>query len=159
MNDPHLIRTNTSSFVGVDARIEAECVCAADEYLTTGITGGPCSSTACLNGGTCTGEAARPCRCPAGFNGPRCEGLDVSFSGTGWAWYEPLPTCSAGWMSLTFIAQTGNGLMLYAGPKSVPPDPSVKDFMALELREGSPVLYLDLGSGTKRLELPQVDFL
>jgi len=129
-----------------------ECVCLADEYLNPG-PGGVCSPNACLNGGTCTGDAAKPCRCPEGFQGPRCEGLDISFGGTGWAWYDPLPTCASGYMTMTIIAQTGNGLVLYAGPTAVPPDTSVTDFVALELREGSPILYLDLGSGTRRLEL------
>ena len=149
-DQPYKVATNTSTFVGVDARIVPECVCLADEYLSSS----SCSATSCLNGGTCTGDSAQPCRCPDGFQGPRCEGLDVSFGGTGWAWYDPLPTCASGFLSLTVIAQTGNGLILYAGPTAVPPDTSVSDFLAVELREGSPVLYLDLGSGTKRLELP-----
>ncbi|KAI9564700.1 hypothetical protein GHT06_008441 [Daphnia sinensis] len=147
---PYRVATNTSTFVGVDARIVPQCVCLADEYLSSS----SCSATSCLNGGTCTGDAAQPCRCIDGFQGPRCEGLDVSFGGTGWAWYDPLPTCASGYLSLTVIAQTGNGLILYSGPTAVPPDTTVSDFLAVELREGSPVLYLDLGSGTKRLELP-----
>lgn len=153
LDQPYKVFTNTSSFVGVDARIMPECVCLADEYLNPG-PGGVCSPNACLNGGTCTGDASKPCRCPEGFQGPRCEGLDISFGGTGWAWYDPLPTCASGYMTMTIIAQTGNGLVLYAGPTAVPPDTSVTDFVALELREGSPILYLDLGSGTRRLELP-----
>ncbi|KAI9564703.1 hypothetical protein GHT06_008444 [Daphnia sinensis] len=147
---PYRVTTNTSTFVGVDARIVPECVCLADEYLSSS----SCSATSCLNGGTCTGDAAQPFRCIDGFQGPRCKGLDVSFGGTGWAWYDPLPTCASGYLSLTVIAQTGNGLILYSGPTAVPPDTTVSDFLAVELREGSPVLYLDLGSGTKRLELP-----
>lgn len=149
-DQPYRVATNTSTFVGVDARIVPDCICLADEYLSVS----SCAATSCLNGGSCTGDPSRPCSCPDGFQGPRCEGLDVSFDGTGWAWYDPLPTCASGFLSLTLIAQTGNGLVLYAGPTAVPPDMSVKDFLAVELYEGSPVLYLDLGSGTKRLELP-----
>lgn len=150
LDTPYRVATNTSTFVGVDARIVPKCVCEADEYLSSS----SCSATACLNGGTCTGDASRPCRCPDGFQGPRCEGVEVSFSGTGWAWYKPLPSCASGFLSLTLIAQTGNGLILYSGPTAVPPDTTVTDYFAVELREGSPVLYLDLGSGTRRLELP-----
>lgn len=149
VDQPYKVTTNTSSFVGVDARIVPECVCLTDDYLTSST----CPASACLNGGTCTGDAARPCVCPDGYFGPRCEGLDVSFSGTGWAWYDPLPTCSSGYLSLSVLSATHNGLILYAGPTAVPPDTTVTDFLALELHEGSPVVYLDLGSGTRRLEL------
>lgn len=148
-DEPYKVMTNTSSFVGVDARVVAECICLSDEYLLSST----CDAATCLNGGTCTGDSAKPCDCIHGYAGPRCEGLDVSFSGTGWAWYDPLPTCKAGLMTLSLITETANGLVLYAGPKSAPLDTSVTDFLALELREGSPVLYLDLGSGTMVVRL------
>ena len=149
---PYRVATNTSTFVGVDARIVPECVCLADDYLSAAASS--CAIASCLNGGTCTGDMTRPCRCPDGFHGPRCEGLDVSFDGTGWGWYDPLPTCASGYLTLTLYAQTGNGLILYDGPTAIPPDTTVTDFVAVELHEGSPVLYVDLGSGTRRLELP-----
>ena len=43
--------------------------------------------------------------------------------------------------------------MVYAGPRALPPDTSVTDYLAVELVDGSPVLYIDLGSGTQKLSL------
>jgi len=44
-------------------------------------------------------------------------------------------------------------VVVYAGPRALPPDTSISDYMAVELMAGSPVLYMDLGSGTQRLQL------
>ena len=94
-----------------------------------------------------------------GFGGPQCQGLDVSFGGTGWAWYEPLATCAAGPLTLTLTTRTANGLLLYAGPvaaggvaANAVVAAAASDFVALELSHGAPVLHIDLGSGTKRLD-------
>lgn len=39
------------------------------------VTGTPCASAPCYNGGSCTnvGSSSFECRCPAGFLGDRCE--------------------------------------------------------------------------------------
>merc|ERR550534_1568425 len=147
-DQPYAIATNTSSFVGVLATIEAECVCQAEEYLTAA-----CHDLGCFNGGSCTGDPREPCQCPAGLNGPRCEGLEVSFDGSGWAWYDPLPTCGSGSLSFSILSRLDHGVMVYAGPRALPPDTSVTDYLAGELVDGSPVLYIDLGSGTQKLSL------
>jgi len=146
---PYLVGTNTSSFVGVLATVQAECVCLSRQYYSADCR--PDSS--CLNGGTCTGHALRPCHCPDGFAGPRCEGLEVSFDGSGWAWYPALPTCSSGSLRFSLVSQLDHGVVVYAGPRALPPDTSISDYMAVELMAGSPVLYMDLGSGTQRLQL------
>lgn len=63
-DQPYVVATNTSSFVGVLASVEAECVCKTEEYLTAA-----CHDLGCYNGGSCTGDPNQPCQCPAGLNG------------------------------------------------------------------------------------------
>ncbi|XP_049885544.1 DE-cadherin [Pectinophora gossypiella] len=135
-NVPLAVYTNTTSFVGVSARDESECTCERSEPIV------------CLNGGT---PFANKCECPEGFLGPRCEQMSVGFTGDGWAMYAPPPACSEGHMALTVTAHTSNSLVFYMGPQKMNKLLNVQDFMSLELVDGYPVLLVNYGSGTTRL--------
>ncbi|GBO99509.1 DE-cadherin [Eumeta japonica] len=135
-NVPLAVYTNTSSFVGVSARVESECTCDLGEPLI------------CFNGGT---PFADKCECPSGFDGPRCEQTSIGFHGNGWALYQAPPACHEGKLTLTILSPASNGLVFYLGPLRHNPLLDVQDFVSLELMDGRPVLLVNYGSGTTRL--------
>ncbi|KTF89691.1 hypothetical protein cypCar_00002126 [Cyprinus carpio] len=57
-------------------------------------------------------------------------------------------------ISLEFITEAGNGLLFYNGPMGTPQPGEKEDFIALELKNGVPVLSVNHGSGTLTLQLP-----
>jgi hypothetical protein len=71
---PYVVYTNTSSFVGVRAVVDPQCICHVAEPIE------------CLNGGTPLGAR---CECPPGLEGPRCEVLAIGFHGDGYAIMPP----------------------------------------------------------------------
>ncbi|KAH9632588.1 hypothetical protein HF086_012395 [Spodoptera exigua] len=123
-NVPLSVYTNTTSFVGVSARVESEC--------------------------TCTPFADK-CECPEGLSGPHCEQTSIGFHGDGWAMYSSPPACQEGHVTLTVTSHSSNSLVFYLGPLKHNPLLEVQDFMSLELVEGFPVLLVNYGSGTTRL--------
>ncbi|XP_059477254.1 DE-cadherin isoform X2 [Neocloeon triangulifer] len=133
---PQTVWTNRTSFVGVHAEVQAECVCSIEE------------ENICYNGGTSVGPY---CECPEGYNGPRCEVIDVGFSGDGYAWYPTLAACERGQISLELTANNENGLLFYVGPIAST-GLKVQDFMSLEVSGGYPKLLVDYGTGTASLE-------
>ncbi|XP_063832416.1 DE-cadherin [Ostrinia nubilalis] len=135
-NVPLSVYTNTTSFVGVSAKVESECTCDIEEPLV------------CLNGGT---PFADKCECPEGLTGPRCEQTSIGFHGEGWAMYSSPPACHEGHVTLTVTSHTSNSLIFYVGPLKFNPLLDVQDFMSLELVDGFPVLLVNYGSGTTRL--------
>ncbi|XP_053674739.1 DE-cadherin [Anopheles nili] len=138
-NAPIAVYTNTSSFVGVNAFVQAECMCEVQ---------GPLQK--CLNGGSLFNDR---CSCTQGFEGPRCEMLGISFYGNnGYALYPPVTPCNMTRISLELSPQQEDGLVMYIGPMNYNPRLPVQDFLALELVKGLPVLLLDYGSGTIRIE-------
>ena len=77
---PYRVFTSNASFVGVKVSAHFECdrpVCSTHD----GPDHQPCRSGFCLNGGNCTANPVKSCRCRPGFEGPRCEGLKISFDG------------------------------------------------------------------------------
>uniref|UniRef100_A0A182WJR5 DE-cadherin n=1 Tax=Anopheles minimus TaxID=112268 RepID=A0A182WJR5_9DIPT len=137
-NVPIAVYTNTSSFVGVNAFVQAECVCEV-----------PPPSLTCLNGGFLVNDR---CSCLEGFEGPHCEMLSIGFYGSGYALYPPISPCNMTRISLELSPHQEDGLVMYIGPLNYNPRLPVQDFLALELVKGLPVLLLDYGSGTIRIE-------
>ncbi|XP_018326960.1 DE-cadherin [Agrilus planipennis] len=137
--EPAVVFTNQTSFVGVQAIIEAVCDCLVPE------------NAECLNGGTM--NEAGVCNCLAAFEGPRCELFSVGFYSDGWAMYPPFESCNYSEIHLEITPQNDNGLVFYVGPMTASPKPTVRDFMSLELRDGLPLLLVDYGSGTASLYL------
>ncbi|XP_050072812.1 DE-cadherin-like [Anopheles maculipalpis] len=137
-NVPIAVYTNTSSFVGVNAFVQAECVCEA-----------PPPSLTCLNGGFLVNDR---CSCPDGFEGPHCEMLGIEFYGSGYALYPPISPCNMTRISVELSPHQEDGLVMYIGPLNYNPRLPVHDFLALELVNGFPVLLVDYGSGTTQIE-------
>ncbi|XP_044765888.1 DE-cadherin [Coccinella septempunctata] len=131
--EPAVVFTNKTSFVGVKAVVEKICEC------RTRVPDG------CYNGTLLDGGA---CDCPAGSDGPNCEILAIGFSGNSWAMYPTFDACATlTTISLTIFPQTPNGLIFYTGPSTLSQAEASRDFLSLELRDGSVVLKLDFGHG------------
>lgn len=140
-NVPSAVYTNTTSFVGVRAVVDPLCIC------------DPVQKTICYNGGTPVGDT---CECLEGFEGPHCEIVAIGFYGDGWALYPTLQSCIESHLSLELRSNKADGLVFYIGPNSPTPPLGIQDFMSLELVEGFPVLLVDFGSGTVRVEQRQI---
>ncbi|KAL4613636.1 neural-cadherin-like [Arapaima gigas] len=94
------------------------------------------------------------CQCPLQYKGPQCQQTKHSFHGNGYAWFPPMRPCFESHLSLEFITEVVDGLLLYSGPVAQlqPWDP--EDFVAIELINGTPTLKVNHGSGTLVLQLP-----
>ncbi|EDV36495.1 uncharacterized protein Dana_GF12987 [Drosophila ananassae] len=136
---PYMIYSNITSFVGVNAFVQAQCVCEAPPM------------TPCLNGGTPRFGENDVCDCIDGFTGPHCELVSVAFYGSGYAFYEPFSACDNTRISLEITPQIDQGLIMYFGPLNYNPLLPLSDFLALELDQGYPVLTVDYGSGGTRI--------
>lgn len=134
--DPIQVYTNTTSFVGVNAFVEAECVCYAPP------------KNVCYNGGTQVDES---CDCIEGFEGPHCELTSIGFYGNGYAHYKPSNPCDSTNISITIEPRSPNGLILYMGPMAFNSLLNVQDFLAFELIKGYPVVTVDYGSGSTQI--------
>lgn len=141
---PLLVYTNTTSFVGVNAFIQAECTCAAPPRPV------------CLNGGTQLNDF---CECLEGFEGPHCEIISVGFNGNGYAMYPSINPCDSMKITLDVIPNTDHGLIMYIGPINYNPLLPVSDYLSLELINGYPVLNVDYGTGTTHVEHKHIQFV
>lgn len=137
-NVPLLVYTNTTSFVGVNAFTQAECVCL------------PRRRNVCLNGGTANDDET--CECIDGFTGPNCELVAIGFYGHGYAMYPPVSACDNTKIAMELSPNMENGLVMYIGPMNYNEHLPLSDFLSLELVEGFPVLTVDYGTGAVRIE-------
>ncbi|KAJ8343652.1 hypothetical protein SKAU_G00309810 [Synaphobranchus kaupii] len=115
----------------------------------------PIPENPCYNGGACIdSQSGYKCQCPPQFEGPDCQQTKHSFHGDGYAWFPPIRPCFESHLSLEFISEAADGLLLYSGPVAQlqPWDP--EDFMAIEIIDGTPTLKINHGSGTLVLQLP-----
>ena len=149
---PYLVNANKTSLVGVRTQTIPKCTCGARNFSQEET----CRPNPCLNGGRClTSKSGVRCRCPEGYDGPRCQMTTRSFRGTGYAWFSPLAMCDSSHLSLEFLTRRPEGLLLYNGPIT-PPEADgiiVSDFIAIELENGRPRLLIDFGSGTLELKV------
>lgn len=71
------------------------------------------------------------CQCPAQFEGPECQQNKHSFHGNGYAWFPPIMPCFESHVSLEFITDMADGLLLYSGPLAQLQAWDHEDFMAI----------------------------
>lgn len=71
------------------------------------------------------------CQCPAQFEGPECQQNKHSFHGNGYAWFPPVTPCFESHVSLEFITDVADGLLLYSGPLAQLQAWDHEDFMAV----------------------------
>uniref|UniRef100_A0A665TZ65 Si:dkey-22o22.2 n=1 Tax=Echeneis naucrates TaxID=173247 RepID=A0A665TZ65_ECHNA len=150
---PLALSSGNISLVSLAASSTAQCGCRGRESVHL-----PCSaypSSPCFNGGTCQdGPLGYRCKCPPMFDGPECQQTKHSFGGHGYAWFPPIMPCFQSHISLEFLAESANGLLLYDGPLGPAHSGEQEDFIAVELRNGVPALSINHGSGTLTLQLP-----
>jgi len=65
------------------------------------------------------------------FDGPECQQTKHSFGGQGYAWFPPLKPCFQSHISLEFLAESANGLLLYDGPLGLVHSGEQEDFIAI----------------------------
>ncbi|NWZ65567.1 CADN protein, partial [Acrocephalus arundinaceus] len=151
---PTITTAGSVSLVSVTVLSHAVCGCAAREnpHLS-------CSSyqtNPCLNGGTCVDtDLGYRCKCAANFHGPECQETKHSFRGHGYAWFPPLQPCFESRISLEFITEVVDGLLLYHGPVAQGQPGEEENFLALELSGGVPSLTVSHSSGELFLQLSQ----
>ncbi|XP_037129929.1 neural-cadherin [Syngnathus acus] len=151
---PAALHSGNVSLVSLPAKTTARCGCRGREATHL-----PCSSypsNPCLNGGACLdGPLGYRCKCPPMFDGPECQQTKHSFGGGGYAWFPPLAPCFQSHISLEFLTEEADGLLLYNGPLGPAAQPGeLQDFISIELKHGVPVLKVNHGSGTLTLQLP-----
>ncbi|KAL7874769.1 hypothetical protein SRHO_G00057390 [Serrasalmus rhombeus] len=150
---PSVLNSGNASLVSVSATASAHCGCLARESQHLSCSSYPRSP--CLNGGTCVdSEMGYRCKCPPMFDGPECQQTKHTFLGDGYTWFPPLRPCFQSHISLEFITEAANGLLLYNGPLGVLQPGDKEDFISLELKKGVPLLSVNHGSGTLTLQLP-----
>lgn len=144
-NVPLLVYTNTTSFVSVNAFIQAECACSA------------AARTVCLNGGTLVND--NECECLEDFEGPHCEITSVGFNGNGYAFYPSISPCDSMKITLDVKPILDHGLIMYIGPVNYNALMPISDFLSLELIGGYPVLKVDYGTGAMRVDYQHTQFM
>ncbi|XP_049902259.1 neural-cadherin [Epinephelus moara] len=150
---PVALSTGNTSLVSLSASSTARCGCRGREAIHLTCSAYP--TNPCLNGGTCQdGALGYRCKCPPMFDGPECQQTKHSFGGQGYAWFPPIMPCFQSLISLEFLAESANGLLLYNGPLGPAHSGEQEDFIAIELRNGVPALSINHGSGTLTLQLP-----
>uniref|UniRef100_A0AAZ3QNN6 Neural-cadherin-like n=1 Tax=Oncorhynchus tshawytscha TaxID=74940 RepID=A0AAZ3QNN6_ONCTS len=150
---PTVVDSGSLSLVSVTVESTAVCSCSGREHVHK-----ICSSyprNPCFNGGICVDtQSGYRCQCPAQFEGPECQQTKHSFHGNGYAWFPPIRPCFESRLSLEFITEVADGLLLYSGPLAQLQPWDLEDFMAIELIDGTPTLKINHGSGTLVLQLP-----
>ncbi|XP_069183734.1 putative neural-cadherin 2 isoform X2 [Procambarus clarkii] len=161
-----VVDANTSAVVGPWVGVQSGCACGTRTPADRTI----CTPETCLNGGRCIPTSAGTrCICPYGTQGSRCKILSRHFEGGGgvndsgggedspvggWAWVSSIPPCTEVHLSLEFLTESRDAMLLYSGPDHLPPTPGApSDVVALELRGGRPFLLLDLGAGPATISL------
>ncbi|XP_060644294.2 neural-cadherin-like [Anolis sagrei] len=150
---PSVTDAGSVSLVSVSTSVSAICTCAARERVHRSCNS--YSHSPCFNGGTCIDMlSGYRCQCSASFHGPDCQQTKRSFHGDGFAWFRPIRPCFESSLSLEFITDAPDGLLLYNGPLSDLGFGNSENFIAIELLGGIPVLKVDHGLGTTELRLP-----
>ncbi|CAB1455514.1 unnamed protein product, partial [Pleuronectes platessa] len=76
-------------------------------------------------------RSCHKCQCPAQFEGPECQQNRHGFHGNGYAWFPPMMPCFESHVSMEFITDVADGLLLYSGPLAQLQAWDHEDFMAI----------------------------
>ncbi|XP_051878588.1 neural-cadherin [Pristis pectinata] len=150
---PTVLNAGEISLVSITASTTAQCICPAREGRRLSCSSYPINP--CLNGGTCVDvDWGYRCECNPMFDGPECQQTRYTFKGHGYAWFPPIKSCFKSLISLEFLTEAADGLLLYNGPLSHSHSGELEDHITLELRNGVPSLSVNHGSGSLHLQMP-----
>ncbi|KAL4630306.1 neural-cadherin-like [Arapaima gigas] len=150
---PVVVDSGSLSVVSAMVTAGAVCGCSAREHVRQACNAYP--QNPCLNGGVCIdSQSGYGCQCPSQFEGLECQQTKRSYHGDGYAWFPPIMPCFESHISLEFITEAADGLLLYNGPVAQLQPWEPEDFVAIELIDGTPTLKINHGSGTLVLQLP-----
>ena len=103
---------NSLTVVAMNVNLQAEytSIILPEINCTTG--------TPCLHGGTCHNAVPKGiiCECSREYRGPECQSTTRTFKGNSYLWLEKLAAYERSIVSLQFMTETANGLLLYQGP-------------------------------------------
>ncbi|KAM4723000.1 neural-cadherin-like [Rhinophrynus dorsalis] len=149
-----LVDGGSVSYVSVTQHINRVCRCSATARFHHS-----CSSllqNPCLNGGTCRDTInGYRCHCLPQFHGPLCQQTQRSFHGSGYAWFAPIRLCTESHLSLEFITDVEDGLILYSGPLYNQPLGKAPNFITIEITKSVPILLISQESRTLQLQFPR----
>uniref|UniRef100_A0A6Q2WXN6 Uncharacterized protein n=1 Tax=Esox lucius TaxID=8010 RepID=A0A6Q2WXN6_ESOLU len=150
---PTVVDSGSMALVSVTVESATVCSCSGREHIHQSCSSYP--RNPCFNGGVCVDtQNGYRCQCSTQFEGPECQQTKHSFHGNGYAWFPPIRPCFESHVSLEFITEVADGLLLYSGPLAQLQPWEPEDFMAIELIDGTPTLTINHGSGTLVLQLP-----
>ncbi|KRX24151.1 Neural-cadherin, partial [Trichinella nelsoni] len=143
-NRPLVVNGNETVIAGVNITAQRQCTCPIRPLPSH------CTEDTCYNDAICHDTGVDFfCECRGLYKGPRCAGHVRSFRGLGWAWFEPVQTCQKWNISLEFITQNSNGIILYNGPmlarRHDVREMFVKDFLYIAVVRGQLVVNVDFG--------------
>ena len=127
-----------------------QCQCPDTHIGPTCDVPNDCSTTRCLNGGTCSSlpSGGVECQCPGGFDGPNCELVAVTFTGgstrSSYRAYQPLELQGRGRVRLEFVTRSSRGLLLFSTQYQAGVS---RDWLAVEVVEERVRVSVALGSG------------
>jgi hypothetical protein len=153
---PVLVNANKTAVCGLHAVENAECTCKAANQIQK--TQNVCDDkNYCLNGGVCINSApVYKCKCPYGYNGPRCQKLIAHFNSSGgFTWLKSLPQCQDFLFSFEFLTTHSKGLLFYNGPIVQPITNTVDPIENKELRYQQDFVSVQLDKGKLVLSLRQ----
>ncbi|MGH0159125.1 UNVERIFIED_CONTAM: hypothetical protein FKN15_071875 [Acipenser sinensis] len=129
-NTPTVVNAGSVSLISISTSSSAQCTCLAREWRHLSCSSYP--SNPCLNGGSCMdSDLGYRCKCSPLFDGPECQQMKHTFRGHGFAWFPPIKPCFESHISLEFITESANGLLLYNGPVAQSQPGEREDFIAL----------------------------
>lgn len=129
-----LIAANQTSLLGVTVIVDVKCKCPKNSILSR------CTPDTCFNGGICHNTAdGFFCECRAPFlNGSRCESRTRTFDSGSFAWLKSSISCEKLSLSMEFMTNQPDGMLLYNGPvRSLRDhDEYMGDELALQIKDG-----------------------
>ena len=109
-----------------------------------------CNPNPCQNGGQCVYQSpGYYCVCSLKYSGLNCELTTATFNGSSYALFPSLPLVSNGVISLDFITEDEDGVLLFTGRV----DTQTNDYLLLHIKNGSVECVISFGGEPSTLRI------